>query len=523
MNTATDYQCLRDLRLTDPRADKARIETNKDELLEGSCSWVLNDPAFLDWWDRECSGLLWIHGDPGKGKTMITMALISEEVLRRLHSSPSSGILCYFFCQSTVPELSNATSVLRGLIFFLISEQVNLIGHLQNRYDKAGKKLFEDSNALYALWGILSDILKDPRLPPVYLMIDALDECDPDILRILELITRDVCNSQSRVKWLVTSRNEPDIKEHLEWNTQLNTSLELNSSYVSDAVNAFIEAKVNELAKQKRYSTGLDLFVKDYLLQNADGTFLWVALVCKELKRVLPIRTKATLQKFPSGLEPLYERMLGRISSQDDEENAPICNRILRSLTLAFRPLSLEELVVFADLPEEVHQDPKSSEQLVDLCGSFLTTRQATVYFVHQSAKDYFSTGNGSRIFLSGKKHEHARIASQCFKVMSNTLRTNICNVRTSGASASEISPGTIDLQLPAHARYACIYWTDHIEQSDFTDEGSIGVCDNGQVHLFLQEHFLHWLEAISLVGKMSEGVLMITKLEAMLEVSWFD
>ena len=487
-------------------------------MLEGSCSWILNDPAFLDWWSEECSRLLWIHGDPGKGKTMMTMAMISE-VQKRLDSDPGSGILAYFFCQNTESDSNRATSVLRGLIFLLISRQEKLVSHLQKPYDEAGSRIFEGSNTLFTLWRILSDILKDPSLRKVYLMIDALDECDSGIIQILEWINSNRSDSPSTVKWLVTSRNEPSIKECLEINSHRHTSLEINSSHVSNAVNAFVETKVNRLAKQKRYSCDLNLFVKGYLLQNADGTFLWVALVCKELERVLTIRTKTVLQEFPSGLKPLYERMLDQVSNQA-EENAQFCYRILRSLTLAFRPLSLEELVVFADLPEELHQDPQSLENLVDLCGSFLTIRQATVYFVHQSAKDYFSTGNGSSIFLSGKKHEHARIASRCFEVMSNTLKKNVCNVRAPGASVSEISPRALDLQLPAHARYACLYWTGHIEQSDRTEQGSVGICDNRHVHLFLQEHFLHWLEAISLIGKMSEGVLMITKLEAMLEVS---
>lgn len=43
-----EKQCLRDLRLTDPRHDKERIEASKDKLLEGSCSWVFDDPAFMN-------------------------------------------------------------------------------------------------------------------------------------------------------------------------------------------------------------------------------------------------------------------------------------------------------------------------------------------------------------------------------------------------------------------------------------------------------------------------------------------
>jgi hypothetical protein len=43
---------------------------------------------------------------------------------------------------------------------------------------------------------------------------------------------------------------------------------------------------------------------------------------------------------------------------------------------------------------------------------------------------------------------------------------------------------------------------------------------DNGKEHIFLQEHLLHWLEALSLMGKTSEGVLSITPFESIVIVS---
>jgi len=158
-----DKQCLRGLRLTDPRHDKERIEASKDQLLEGSCSWVLEDSAFIDWWTGYNSRLLWIHGDPGKGKPMIMIALISE-LSKRLNDRPGSSVLAYFFCQNTSDDLNTTVSVLRGLIYHLVDQEKKLIHHVRKSYDSAGKRLFEDENALYALRMVLLDILKDSSL-----------------------------------------------------------------------------------------------------------------------------------------------------------------------------------------------------------------------------------------------------------------------------------------------------------------------------------------------------------------------
>ena len=491
------------------------IESTKEKLLKDSCSWIHDDPAFLDWWNGEGSRVLWIHGDPGKGKTMMAIALISS-ISQRL-ASGASGVLSYFFCQNTVPELNRATSVLRGLIYLLISKHENLVRHLQKPYNETGNRLFEGRNVLSSLWRILLDILQDKSLSTVYLIVDALDECDNDIFRLLEWIIDENAHLRSSVKWLLTSRNEPQIKELLEGNDLPHTSLELNSSHVSKAVETFINTKVIELARQKGYSSELQHFIKDYLLRKAEGTFLWVALVCKELKRVVRARTRSTLEKFPAGLQPLYTQMMKRVEGEGEGEGEDVkfCKQLLCSVTLASRPLSLKELAILVNLPARF-EDEEFIKDLIVRCGSFLIVRQKTTYFVHQSAKDYFSSGKGSHIFQKGQSYEHARIASLCLKLISTELKRNICNLQIFGP-LDEVHSSIVDLSLLARVEYACVYWVFHIKQAGHR---GYNLQDDGPVHQFLKTHFLYWLEAMSLIKKMSDGVVAIMDLECILKVS---
>jgi hypothetical protein len=74
----TDYRCLADLRTTDPRNDKKRIEETKGGLLADLYRWVLHNDDFQRWRDDGQSPLLWIKGDPGKGKTMLLCGIINE-------------------------------------------------------------------------------------------------------------------------------------------------------------------------------------------------------------------------------------------------------------------------------------------------------------------------------------------------------------------------------------------------------------------------------------------------------------
>ncbi len=195
------------------------------------------------------------------------------------------------------------------------------------------------------------------------------------------------------------------------------------------------------------------------------------------------------------------------------------CLAILSTASVVYRPLYLKELVATAGLPEEHFGDLQSLNGLVDLCASFLTVRAERIYFVHQSAKDYFTVGTRS-LFPSGQVHEHYNIVRRSIQLMSKTLKRDICNLWIPGALLDELSG--VDQAPLAHIRYACCYWVDHLRQVTQFQQYQVIICDNRDVHSFLQEHLLHWLEALSLMRNMAGAVVMIRTLESLFSVGDF-
>jgi hypothetical protein len=187
-------------------------------------------------------------------------------------------------------------------------------------------------------------------------------------------------------------------------------------------------------------------------------------------------------------------------------------------VVLAYRPIHLKELDSIISLPEELLDDMTSLEELVGLCGSFLTIREGFIYVIHQSAKDYLSTHAEPNIFPNGRMEVQCRILSRSLQAMSNTLGRDMCSLRDPGWSIEQI--GLINLDPLAKIRYACIYWIEHLCEIDGRLYSEVDLCDNGTINLFLNKHLLHWLEALSLMRSMSSGVAMIRKLEDMLAVS---
>ncbi|KAK2038282.1 NACHT-domain-containing protein, partial [Colletotrichum somersetense] len=507
---STEDRCLSDLRVTDPRHDKKRIQDTKGGLLTDAYVWVLENPEFCQWRNGHDQRLLWVKGDPGKGKTMLLCGIIDE-----LEATRAQGkLLSYFFCQATDERLNTATAVLRGLIFMLLNHDPSLNSYVKEKYDKAGKALFQDANAWEAMSEIFNNMLHDPKLQGVCLLVDALDECITGLEKLLWLITE--TSQSTSAKWLASSRNWPQIEEQLLTAAQ-RLSLELNKESISAAVKIFIKHKVDQLANKKGYRLKTKTNVLRYLSRYAGDTFLWAALVCEALKAVPETEVRKRVKTFPPGLDTLYQRMMQNICDSTVHEK---CKQLLAITAVAYRPLSLVEYGSVYDLSSDIEKPDltKAIHELVIRCGSFLTIREDTVYFVHQSAKDYLLNKGYTafnQILPYGITHQHYAVYSRSLEVLSTMLRRDIYELRDPGSFTENTS--SPDQDPLASLKYASTHWVDHLEDSNPADSPArVDLQDNASVHTFLQFHFLHWLEAQSLLQGIPQAVAAIQKLQTL-------
>jgi hypothetical protein len=354
-------------------------------------------------------------------------------------------------------------------------------------------------------------MLQNPNLDVTYMVIDALDECVEDLPKLLSLIIEQSATT-SRVKWIVSSRNWPRIEQQLnKARHQTRLSLELNAQSISKAVEIYTEFKVSDLTQHRGYDDHTQSAILQHLSRNADGTFLWVALVCQALEHVEPWDALDALTKFPPGLELLYAQMLKQIHSS----NPVVCRKILATTVSLYRPVTLIELASLVDIPNLLN-DPIHMSRAVELCGSFLTIRNAVVYFVHQSAKDFLLNDAIDQICPGGQGAVHHTIFMRSLHVMSNALRRDIYSLRAPGYSIEHVKPPDSDPLKPL--RYACIYWVDHV--CDWLATNCVPSSnDRNCIQTFVQKKYLYWLEALSLCRSMSEGVLSIAKLYGLIQV----
>ncbi|KAI6774889.1 hypothetical protein HG530_001647 [Fusarium avenaceum] len=486
-----DDNCLRDLHKTDPRHDKRSIISAKGGLVYDSYRWVTENQQYKQWYEDRSNRLLWIKGDPGKGKTMLLCGIIDE-----LEKSKPNAVF-YFFCQASDPSLRSATYVLRGLIWSLARTRPSLIPHIRQQYDQAGADIFVNRNAWQALSEIFTAILSDDAAADCVFVVDALDECTDGQEQLIDLISR--LSNACEARWIISSRNWQTIEGQLDSvAADARLQLELNTSAIAEAVHYFINHKVKELARGKRLTDDVRAKLNDYLVANADDTFLWVALVCEELSK-LNVAARHILQvarSFPSGLTKLYERMMEIMKQSRDKK---LCRAVLALSAAAIRPLMISEIAMLDGRLEDVSDDLEAITDIVRSCGSFLTIRDDAVHIVHQSARDYLI--QASEIFPLGVAQQHYEIFFSSLNTMHRKLHRNMYQLEST-VLIDEITP-------PEHQplngmQYAFIFWVHHLDfwYSVTNSSSDLDNSAHGLLLTFFTTKCLYWFEAMTLNGK---------------------
>jgi hypothetical protein len=200
-------------------------------------------------------------------------------------------------------------------------------------------------------------------------------------------------------------------------------------------------------------------------------------------------------------------------NEEEKEEFNKISKEILGTIVILFSSLSPVSLSALLHIPKY------TVDLILDDMHSILIVPQDQGHPIslhHPSFRNFLLDKQRCRDlrFWVDEKEVHQALAESCMRLMSNKLKRDICGLHAPGTLASEIKSDRIEECLPAELQYACRYWVQHLQKSEAR------LRDNGQVYIFLRQHLLHWLEALSLMRKTSEGVYAIISLSSMVVVS---
>ncbi|KAF2732010.1 purine and uridine phosphorylase, partial [Polyplosphaeria fusca] len=468
-------ECLQLFRLTKSTED-ATYEWYKDRVedrVEGTCMWFLEHKHFQDWLKQE-SGPLLVSADPGCGKSVLAKHLI-DCVL------PQSATICYFFFKDQ--DQNTVRQALCALLHQIFSQKPYLIQHAMQQFEKDGSGLINSSRSL---WAILGDAVKDPRVGPVIIVLDALDECAElefeNLMRNVEGQFRSNQPGYGKLKYLLTSRPYEQIlcefRSLLDAFPRIRIPGEEESERISQEVNHVIQFRVDRLAKEKALSDIVKNHLASQLLQITHRTYLWVYLIMDYLKtddfKKTPKGVQLKFETLPKSINEAYERIL------DKSKERSVVRKALGIILAAGRPLTLSEMNIAIEMDDtiqaihdlDLEEENNFRLRLRSWCGLFVSVYHGKIYFMHQTAREFLLANLPPSTAVPTELQWHRSITIQEAHSMLARLCVqyiDLCDTSTSvrGGPTLEASR-SVDRQ--AFLDYSASFWGLHFREACIGD-----------------------------------------------------
>ncbi|KAL4942925.1 hypothetical protein BDV06DRAFT_235102 [Aspergillus oleicola] len=353
------------------------------------------------------------------------------------------------------------------------------------------------------------------------IVIDALDECehDQDVSTIIGLLPSLRKVEAVSLRVFVTSRPEHSINlgfSKIAVREYQDLALhDIPEEVIEHDIHLFLRNRFAEIKRAKSIFEdwpGDDVIQK--LVRMSAPLFISAATICRYIEgsKLEPKSRLAELledqARYISKIDRTYLPILTQLLSDqesDELEQQQLLQEfedIVSVIIFLAVPLSINTLSLLLGIGADKISNCLDSFQSVL---SIPNNRDLPVRILHLSFRDFLVTSRTK--FLVDEQQKHKVITKICLKIMRSRLQNNICNLPSPGTRRAHITDHVLRQYLPPELQYSCHYWTHHLEQCQIL---SSGIED---VRLFLQKHFLHWVEAMSLLGLISEVVGIINLL----------
>lgn len=412
-----------------------------------------------------------------------------------------------------------------------LRESLEKLGNV--KIEKTALKEQFETLLLTPLSAILPD---DSGMMTRIIIIDALDECErydhiPEILKMLAQL-RGLRNVRFRV--FLTCRSAPRIVSAFnDLNTQpgIYRCLALEKEFNKET-KADISAFLRKTFANIRTKSGItidpwpdpkDLNRLVSLATNPSPLFIYAATLCRfvydedddwadptERLNLWLAQCDRNVSQLEQIYKPILEQSFsgrykeGQNTKHLNSERQSKVLQILGTIVLLTTPLPAGALATLLGIHKDaVNRCLRNLHAVL----SVPSEPNAPVRVLHKSFSDFLlgQEGTGTADFQVDAVEIHAMLALKCIDSMNNGLRRDICNLQESGKLRVEIDKAIVARHIPPDLEYACLHWVYHLHSGQRTIDENI--------YAFLQQHFLHWIESLSLLGKLSDGVRSIRKL----------
>ncbi|KAL4894380.1 ankyrin repeat-containing domain protein [Aspergillus ambiguus] len=450
----------------------------KERRTPGTGEWLLRDESFCKWERADSSGVFWLQGSPGTGKTYLTSRVI-DLFQGMLGDPPKDEGFAFFYCNKNEEDRGNARSIFRSYVRQLSTTPTSPESIQTELKDACEKARASGSNLSFET--CRERIAESLDIyPKTTLVIDAFDECDPESRDLLiDALNNLLSQTKNTVKVFISSRPDPDIQALLAGST----SVSIQASHNQADIQKFLEQELDNLAKKTSFIGRLKNKIIDKLLDGCQGMFQWASL---QVHQIVRCKTESSawkrLENLPEDLEKAYDEIWEEIESLEEPDKT-LAKRALIWVMAAHKPMKTNMLLsairVGSKDDDPFLADEIDEQGLLSLCNNFLVidSRMGVWRFSHLSVTEYLQT---RRNWTLAQAHCHA--ATACLSFFINVYENELENMvgkelQDYWESNHSIPDGKFDLpdiRNPFHV-YMRHYWVVHVHGSHSPEESTVG------------------------------------------------
>lgn len=487
------------------------MDQHEEECLPGTRMILLED---IKGWASSPEGkcIFWLNGLAGTGKSTI-----SRTTAKLFHETGLLG--ASFFFKRGEGDRGSATrffpTITRQLLTRIPALKPSVLEVLKDDPRISAKPLKEQFDKLFLqpLLGLENLSFQSTTL---VIVVDALDECDndDDIKVVLQLLPRVLESKLVQLRVFVTSRPELPIRLGFKDIGHQNLILhEIPEPIIKHDISLFLEDKLDGIRKERSLAQdwpGNTHF--QALLSMSVPLFIYAATICRLLQdhNLDPAECLTEILKYQnqeSQLDgtylPVFDRILVKYNEDRKKKVAEKIRELVGIIILLESPLPVIALAGLTGITTaSIHSRLSSLHSVLNIPKDETTP----VRLFHLSLRDFLLDPKTSEkcLFWVDKTKTHKMIMMKCLGRMSECLQQNVCNLENLGTLRTEIDSRVITQCLLPDVQYACRFWVYHLKESQMR------IHDSHPVYMFLQDHFLHWLESLSLVGRITESIQLV-------------
>jgi Cdc6-like AAA superfamily ATPase len=315
--------------------------------LEGTGNWVREEPLFSAWLEGR-EPILWISGGPGAGKSYLASNIIEmlTQKLTQDGSKLATTSVAYFFCKDTDPDLRSFHNALKSIAYQLCERDVAFAKHVASvcSYTENIKSTGSTWKTLF-----LDFFCSNKSDSLAYVLIDGVDETTDAEREVFFQLLRDLLDVQkvgpkAPLRILQIGRYELSYEMNRVFEKPI-PMIAITARKNSTDIEQYVKTRITREWNLRKIDEKLRNQIRDTLVTKADGMFLWVNLMLKEVSRKSrPADMREALLLMPKGLYEAMRQTFERLSQElYDQEAADLCV-MLSWVACAKRPLTLCEL-----------------------------------------------------------------------------------------------------------------------------------------------------------------------------------